>query len=231
MFLLHRKSRKQHLLPNHPFRLVAGTPTAMSAERLVDWNSWQVDILHHGPDDCQTRRLCRKSVNLIGALPHIAKEAFNRIGRANVTMHDRWKRIKRQQMLFIFHQAAHCFSVALAILGECSLPNSAGHLLSSLASRSLPVLLPPLCARDEEEHSSRCAVCGPHAAFVVLLGKARRRLKAVPHARRSRSDPFVLPHDGADLVRGSSIHLCRAWRTRSSCQHVFVPLQVYAQRG
>ncbi len=122
----------------------------MSAERLVDWNAWQVDILHHRPDNRQTRRLCRKGVNLIGALPDIAKETFNRIGTANVAMRHRWKGIKRQQMLFIFQQAAYGFGVALAILGECSLPNSAGHLLSSLASRPLRVLLPPPYARDEE---------------------------------------------------------------------------------
>ena len=67
----------------------------MSAERLVDWNAWQVDILHHRPDNRQTRRLCRKGVNLIGALPNIAKEAFNRIRTTNIAMHDRWKRIKR----------------------------------------------------------------------------------------------------------------------------------------
>ena len=84
------------------------------------------------------------------ALPHIAKEAFNRIGRANVAMHDRWKRIKCQQMLFIFHQAAHGFGVALTILGFESCQIRASHLLSSLASRSLPVLLPLLCARDEQ---------------------------------------------------------------------------------
>ncbi len=84
----------------------------MSAERLVDGNSWQVDILHHSPDDCQTRRLRREGVNLIGALPNIAKQAFNGIGAPNVAMHDLWKGIKRQKMVFIFTQATNRFWIA-----------------------------------------------------------------------------------------------------------------------
>jgi hypothetical protein len=44
----------------------------------------------------------REDVDLIGTLPHIAQQAFNRIGAANVTVHDWWKGIKGQQMLFIF---------------------------------------------------------------------------------------------------------------------------------
>jgi hypothetical protein len=71
-----QEDKKLSLSLNHPFRLVASTRTAMSAERLVDGNAWQVDILHHSPDYRQTRCLCRKGINLIGALPDIAKEAF-----------------------------------------------------------------------------------------------------------------------------------------------------------
>jgi hypothetical protein len=58
-----------------------------------------VDILHNGPHNGEAARFCGKGINLIGSLPHIAKETFNGIGTANVAMHDRWKRIKRQQML------------------------------------------------------------------------------------------------------------------------------------
>ncbi len=89
----------------------------MRAERSVDGNAWQVDILHHSPDNGQTGRLRRKGVNLIGALAHIAKETFNGIGRANGAMHDRWESIKRQQMLFIFTQAADGFGIALLLFG------------------------------------------------------------------------------------------------------------------
>jgi hypothetical protein len=95
--------------------LVACTPTAICAERLVDWDAWQVDSLHGGPNNRQTRRLCRKGVNLVGALPDIAKEAFNRIGTTNIAMHDWWKCIKRQEMFSIIHQAAHRFGVVYGL--------------------------------------------------------------------------------------------------------------------
>jgi hypothetical protein len=79
--------------------------------------------LHHGPDDGQTRRLGGEGINLVGALPHEASQAFNRIRAANRAMHDRWKSIKRQQMLFIDASAAYGFRVALAVFGECSPPD------------------------------------------------------------------------------------------------------------
>src|SRR5690242_12929308 len=80
---------KRHLLPTHPFRLVAGRPTTMSREPLADRNLWQADILHHRPDDRLTAGFGRKGVNLIGALPHIAKQALNGIGAATGAVHDR----------------------------------------------------------------------------------------------------------------------------------------------
>jgi len=54
---------------------------------------------------------------LIGALPNIAKEAFNRIGAANRAMHDRWEGIKGQKMLFVFSQAAYGFGITLTVFG------------------------------------------------------------------------------------------------------------------
>jgi len=82
-----------------------------------------VDILHHRPHDGQATGFCRKGVNLIRALPDIAKETFNGIGASNVAMHDRWKSIKRQKMLFIFTEAADGFGIALLVFGEYSLSN------------------------------------------------------------------------------------------------------------
>ncbi len=78
------------------------TPTASRVQPLADGNLRQANILHHGPDDRHTAGFGREDVDLIGALPHIAKQAFNRIGAANVPVHDWWKGIKGQQMLFIF---------------------------------------------------------------------------------------------------------------------------------
>jgi len=96
VFLFHRKDGKRHLLPTHPFRLVAYVPIAISVQPLRDRNLWQADILHHRPHDGQTTGFCRKGINLIRALPDEASETFNGIGTANVAMHDRWESIKRQ---------------------------------------------------------------------------------------------------------------------------------------
>ena len=57
---------KQHLPQIHPFWLVVCLPMMISAEPLDDRNLWQADILHHGPDDGQTRRLGGEGINLIG---------------------------------------------------------------------------------------------------------------------------------------------------------------------
>jgi hypothetical protein len=47
----------------------------------------QADILDGGPDNGQATGLCREHINLVGALPHIAKEAFNGIRGLNMPMH------------------------------------------------------------------------------------------------------------------------------------------------
>ena len=114
---------KNDLLLHHPFRLVVHGATAISASPLRNRNLRQTDILHDCPDNGETTGFRREGVNLIGALPDIAKEAFNRIGTANGAMHDGRKGIKSQQMLFIFAEAADSFRVAQAVFGECSLPD------------------------------------------------------------------------------------------------------------
>jgi hypothetical protein len=54
------------------------------------------------------------------ALPYVAKETFNGIGRTDIPMHDLRKSLKRQEMLFIFHQAAHRFGILLLVFAfEC----------------------------------------------------------------------------------------------------------------
>ncbi len=47
----------------------------------------QVDILHGRPDDGQATHLSCEHANLIGVLPHVAKETFNGIGGLNVSVH------------------------------------------------------------------------------------------------------------------------------------------------
>ena len=53
----------------------------------------------------QTTHLGGKAINLIGALSNIAEEALDGIGGLNVAMHALWKRVKRQEMLFILRSA------------------------------------------------------------------------------------------------------------------------------
>jgi hypothetical protein len=151
---LHKSAGKNHLPPNHPKRVVACVPSMTASQSLANWNLRQANILHHGPDDGQTAGFGREGVNLIGPLPHIAKQAFNGVGTPDGAVHHRRKGIQRQEMLFIFTEAAHRFGRALAIFGECSRPDSGAHLLSSLASRCQPVRWRLLAARAWEWHSS-----------------------------------------------------------------------------
>ena len=117
------RAQTQHLPLRQPLWLVAARSRPISAELLADRNLGQANILHHRPDDGEATRLGRERVDLIGALAHITKQAFDGIGAANVTVHDRREGIKRQQMLFIFAEAADCFGIALLIFGECSPPD------------------------------------------------------------------------------------------------------------
>src|SRR5205823_13851577 len=115
-----REVGKNSLLLTHPFRLVVYVPTAMSASPLRNGNLGQTDILHHSPDNGETTGFRGEGINLIGPLPDIAKEAFNRVGTANGAMHDLREGIKCQEMLFIFTEAADGFGIALLIFGEYS---------------------------------------------------------------------------------------------------------------
>ena len=60
----------------------------LSVWPLADRNLGQPNILHHGPDDGQTTGLGGERVNLSGALPDEASQAFNGIGTPDVAMHD-----------------------------------------------------------------------------------------------------------------------------------------------
>jgi hypothetical protein len=69
------EDKKQHLHLGHPFWLVACLSRAMRSYRLADWNLGQAHILHDGPDNGHATGLRREGIDLISALPHIAKEA------------------------------------------------------------------------------------------------------------------------------------------------------------
>jgi hypothetical protein len=66
----------------------------------------QADVLHRRPDNGQTTGLGREGVDLIGALPHVAEETFDRIGRLNVSMHRLRKRKKGEGVLFVLSQTS-----------------------------------------------------------------------------------------------------------------------------
>jgi hypothetical protein len=117
VLLLYRNMRKQHLSPIHPFRLVASQSTTINVQPLADGNLRHVDILHHRPNDGQTTGFRGEGIDLVRSLPNIAKEAFDGVGCANIAVHDRWESVKRQQMLFIFAEAADGFGIALLVFG------------------------------------------------------------------------------------------------------------------
>ena len=77
----------------------------------------QADVLDRGPDNRKATGFCCEDVNLIGALPHIAEQAFNGVGRLNVAMHRLRKRIKRQRLLFLLSQTSHRLWIAFAVFG------------------------------------------------------------------------------------------------------------------
>ena len=47
----------------------------------------QTDILDGRPDNGKATHLRRKHINLIGALPHIAEQTFDGVGRLNSAVH------------------------------------------------------------------------------------------------------------------------------------------------
>src|SRR6266536_5949822 len=114
---LHKSIWKQHLPPFHPFRMVASLPRTISVQLLADRNPWQTYPLHYSPNNGQATGFRRERINLIGASSNITKKAFNRIGGANVTVHDWRKRVKGEEMVFVFTEAADCFGVALLVFG------------------------------------------------------------------------------------------------------------------
>src|SRR5258708_18667133 len=77
----------------------------------------QADILDRGPHNRQAAILGGEDVNLIGALPHVAEEAFDGIGGLNMPVHDLRKLVKREGLLLLFSQASHRFGIAFPIFG------------------------------------------------------------------------------------------------------------------
>src|SRR5713226_1134101 len=56
----------------------------------------QTDILDGRPNDREATHLRRKHINLIGALPHEAPQAFDGVGRLNMSVHGHRELAKRK---------------------------------------------------------------------------------------------------------------------------------------
>jgi len=69
----------------------------------------QTNVLDRGPDNRQATGLSGEHINLIGALPHIAKQTLNGIGGLNVSVHGGREVIKRERLLFLLCQTSHRF--------------------------------------------------------------------------------------------------------------------------
>ena len=69
----------------------------------------QVDILDRSPDNREATGLGGEHVNLISALPDIAKQALNGIGGLNVPVHRGRKLVEGEQVLFALSKTTDCF--------------------------------------------------------------------------------------------------------------------------
>jgi len=69
----------------------------------------QTNVLDRGQDNRQATGLSGEHINLIGALPHIAKQTLNGIGGLNVSVHGGREVIKRERLLFLLCQTSHRF--------------------------------------------------------------------------------------------------------------------------
>jgi hypothetical protein len=104
-YIVHKITKKRKMSAcTNPEILVGFFNHPGNDQRLADGNLWQMNILHCRPHNRETRCFCREGINLIGSLSSITEKAFNRIRRANVTMHHRRKAIIGQQMLLVLER-------------------------------------------------------------------------------------------------------------------------------
>jgi hypothetical protein len=154
----------------------------------------QSDILDGGPDNGKATHLCRKHINLIGALPHITKQTFDGVGRLNISVHGLRKFVKRKGPLFLFSQVSHRFRIAFPVFGfegrqldECLLYR---RLLSNRHEFSLN--LTALSPGDRSEDI---------ALLMQQTTLTRRGRKQLPDSCQHAVMP--VGHDEVDLGRSS----------------------------
>src|SRR6266699_4018173 len=122
-------------------------------------------------------------INLIGALSHVAEEAFDRIGRLDMSVHASRELVKRQQVRLILNQTADRFWIALSILGGSRLPDELMPPTLSVAPRCPRVQLAHHRALVVGWHEARCAAYVPDSEDSAWPKTAPRPQPTAHHAR------------------------------------------------
>src|SRR5215469_2747289 len=112
-----QKRHKKILPPDPPFWVVAHLLAVLISPTSCQRDFVQTNVLDGRPNNREATGLSREHIDLIRPLPHIAKQTFNGIRALKMSMHLLREGIKRQEMLFVLHQAAHRESQAPSILG------------------------------------------------------------------------------------------------------------------
>jgi hypothetical protein len=76
------------------------TPS-FAAAALFYWDFVQSNALDGGPDDRQAPHLSGEHIILVAALPHVAKQTRDGVGRAEVAMH-RLRKVVKGEGLVLF---------------------------------------------------------------------------------------------------------------------------------
>jgi hypothetical protein len=162
----------------------------------------QADILDRCPDNRQATGLRCEHVNLVGALPHIAEQAFDGIGGLNVAMHRLRELVKRQEMLFVLCQASYRFWIALSVLGFEGRQLGQRLLLIGLLpdAHEFSLDFPTLASGNGIEHIA--LFMRPSSVDVAWPQTTPRPPKASRRAHRSRSGRCEWPLVSADLAAG-----------------------------
>jgi hypothetical protein len=92
-------------------------PLPLPAPSLFHWDFSQSNALHRRPDNSQAAHLSGEHINLVGALPYIAEETFDSIGRSDVSVQRLRKVVKGQRLVFLLDQTAHGLWIEFAVLG------------------------------------------------------------------------------------------------------------------
>ena len=186
----------------------------------------QADILDGGPDNRQATGFRREHVNLIGALAHIAEQAFNGIRGLNVAVQTLRKGIKRQEVLFVLRQASQRFRIALRVLGFEG---------SQLDQCLLFCRLLPDTYQFGLDISPFSSGDGSEDIALLMHETALTRGRRKPVRDRSQQSIMSIRHDEINLGGSPAAHILQKTVpsifaflcTDAESQNLFVPCQVH----